>query len=548
MKVCPQCQTQFNDNATFCGQDGSRLNPLSKPTTANSADSLIGTWLDAKFKIISKLGQGGMGAVYKAEHVRMSRLCAIKVVPPELSQSPDVMERFQLEAKLSGLLKDPHAIGVYDFGKTSDGMFYLVMEFVDGEPISSILRRNGPMPLSRVIEICKQAGAALADAHSQNIIHRDLKPDNIMVSNKNGEDWVEVLDFGIAKFSDDDQDLTKAGLVMGTPAYMSPEQVSGDKLDTRSDIYSFALIVYQMLVGALPFPVESSRTTMISRLMHNPQPPSLVNPNVALPEEVEKTIMAALTRNREERIPTIEKFIEALEQGANLKSPTTPTQPVNRIQTTKFAEENLVAEYARYNSTYGLLNVTIRQAMVGRAEILLLKKEACWYNLVFSKDNRLFRLFAHENNATDFLVREIATASHISKETPSSFHSSYQATNLLPFYIFLNTDLSCQYEDSITIEDYSNESFRLFDVTIRRILTKHAKIILLRKENVWYNIVYTQNSTYFKIFINENNAIDFCVREIENPYDMKSEKSSIFNQDYKSHTLEPFVASLLVTL
>lgn len=543
MKVCPQCQTQFNDNATFCGQDGSRLSPYSKDKTKE--DLLVGTWLDAKFKIISKLGQGGMGAVYKAEHVRMGRLCAIKVIPSDLSQSFDVIERFEYEAKLSAKLTDPHAIGVFDFGKTADGMFYLVMEYVDGETISSILRREGPMPLARVIEICKQAGAALADAHSQKIIHRDLKPDNIMISKKNNQDWVEVLDFGIAKFSDEGHAQTNVGLVMGTPAYMSPEQVSGDKLDTRSDVYSFALVVYQMLVGALPFPVESSRNTMISRLMHNPQPPSIVNPKIVLPKEVEKAIMAALARNREERTSTIEKLIEDLEQGSNLSI--TPIR-VTPIQTGKLSEENLVAEYARYNSTYGLLNVTIRQAMVGRAEILLLKKEACWYNLVFLKDKRLFRLFAHESNANDFLVREILSISHISKEKPSSFAASYQTTNLLPFYIFLNTDLNSEYEESITVADYSNESFRLLDITLRKILTGRAKIILLRKESVWYNIVYTQNATNFKIFINENNAIDFCVREIENPFDMKSEKSSIFNQDYKSSNLEPFVSSLLVTL
>ncbi|MBI4850757.1 MAG: protein kinase [Acidobacteria bacterium] len=543
MKVCPQCQTQFNDNATFCGQDGSRLSPYSKDKTKE--DLLVGTWLDAKFKIISKLGQGGMGAVYKAEHVRMGRLCAIKVIPTDLSQSFDVIERFEYEAKLSAKLTDPHAIGVFDFGKTADGMFYLVMEYVDGETISSILRREGPMPLARVIEICKQAGAALADAHSQKIIHRDLKPDNIMISKKNNQDWVEVLDFGIAKFSDEGHAQTNVGLVMGTPAYMSPEQVSGDKLDTRSDVYSFALVVYQMLVGALPFPVESSRNTMISRLMHNPQPPSIVNPKIVLPKEVEKAIMAALARNREERTSTIEKLIEDLEQGSNLSI--TPIR-VTPIQTGKLSEENLVAEYARYNSTYGLLNVTIRQAMVGRAEILLLKKEACWYNLVFLKDKRLFRLFAHESNANDFLVREILSISHISKEKPSSFAASYQTTNLLPFYIFLNTDLNSEYEESITVADYSNESFRLLDITLRKILTGRAKIILLRKESVWYNIVYTQNATNFKIFINEDNAIDFCVREIENPFDMKSEKSSIFNQDYKSSNLEPFVSSLLVTL
>ncbi len=543
MKVCPECQTQYQSNATFCGQDGSRLKSIEKTAPI---DTLVGTWLDAKFKILSKIGQGGMGAVYKAEHVRMGRLCAIKVIPPEFSQNTEALERFEREAKLSALLKDPHAIGVYDFGKTTDGMFYLVMEFVEGETLSSILRREGPQPLDRVIEICKQAAAALADAHSKNIIHRDLKPDNIMICNDNGRDWIEVLDFGIAKFSTEDSDLTNAGLVMGTPAYMSPEQVSGDKLDIRTDIYSFALIVYQMLTGALPFPIESSQTTMISRLLHNPQPPSLINPNIQLPKEVESAIMAGLARNREERTSTIEQFVTELEVGMGIKSTTVPTQPVKAILTNKLGEENLVAEYARYNSTYGLLNVTIRQILLGHAEILLLKKEACWYNLVFGKDNRLFRLFAHENNPNDFLVREILNLSHITKEKPSSFHMSYQVNNLLPFYVFLNTDLTSNYEESLTPQDFSNPTFNLLDITLRQALTGRAKIILLRKEACWYNLVYTRGSLNFKIFANENNALDFSVREITSPYDMKSETTSIFNQDYQITNLSSFVSSLLV--
>jgi serine/threonine protein kinase len=543
MKICPECQKQFNDNATFCGEDGSRLTSISQD---KNSDPLVGTWLDAKFRIISKLGQGGMGAVYKAEHARMGRLCAIKVVPPELAKKPEALERFEREAKLSSLLKDPHAIGVYDFGKTLDGMFYLVMEFVEGETLSAILRREGHLPLPRVVEICRQAGAALADAHSQNIIHRDLKPDNIMICNKNGKDWVEVLDFGIAKFSHEENDLTNVGLVMGTPAYMSPEQVSGEKLDTRTDVYSFALIVYQMLVGTLPFPIESSQNTMISRLLNNPQPPSLTNPNVILPKGVEQAIMLALARNREERTPSIEHFVEQLEQSSGVQKSVSFSG--KKSSTNNLVEENLIPEYDRYNSTYGLLNVTLRQAMLGHAQIVLLKKENCWYNLVFNKNNRLFKIFAHEENPKDFTVREIVSAFDLSSEKPSSFNLSYNSDNLLAFYIFLNTDLDGTYEESILEQDYSNPTFQFLDVVIRQALTGRAKIILLRKESCWYNIVYTQNSLHFKIFANENNANDFSVREISDPQDMQSEKKSIFNQNYQATNIAAFMGSLIVNL
>lgn len=543
MKICPECTRQFNDNATFCGEDGSRLQHI---TQDKLSDPLIGTWLDAKFKIIDKLGQGGMGAVYKAEHVRMGRLCAIKVVSSDLAKNVEALERFEREAKLSSLLKDPHAIGVYDFGKTLDGMFYLVMEFVEGETLSSILKKEGHLPLPRVVEICRQAGAALADAHSQKIIHRDLKPDNVMICNKNNKDWVEVLDFGIAKFSHEESDLTNANLVMGTPAYMSPEQVSGEKLDTRTDVYSFALIVYQMVAGVLPFPVDTTQNTMMSRLLNNPQPPSLTNPKVVLPREVEKAIMSALARNREERTSTIERFIDQLEQGSGIV--TLHNSSTKTPIATNIAEENLIAEYDRYNSTYGLLNVTIRQALLGHAHIILLKKESAWYNLVFSKNNRLFKIFAHQDNAKDFSVREIFSAFDLSNEKPSSFNLSYQTDNLLPFYIFLNTDLDGTYEESILAADYSNLTFQLLDLTIRQILTSRAKIILLRKEGEWYNIVYTQNFLNFKIFAHEKNAIDFSVREISDPYDMQSEKKSIFNQSYQATNIAVFASSLIVNL
>lgn len=278
-------------------------------------DKLIGQLIADRFRILSELGHGGMGAVYKAEHVRMNRPCAIKMISPEITNE-DTIRRFEREAKISALISDPHAVTVYDFGETEDGRYFLVMEYVEGETLSNLMRREGVLPLTRVLPIVRQIGEALTAAHKQNIVHRDLKPDNIMITKKNGQDWVKVLDFGIAKLSTEDWNLTQTGKAIGTPLYMSPEQLAGEKLDARSDIYSLALIIYQMLTGGLPFQGENTQELIIKRLIKNPLPIRTVNPYVSIPEGVEAALMAALARDRQIRTPTIQQFVDQMEQEA----------------------------------------------------------------------------------------------------------------------------------------------------------------------------------------------------------------------------------------
>src|SRR5262245_57978574 len=313
MKICPRCNTKYEDKANVCNHDGVKLEMLPEfEAKTELADQLVDTVLAGRFKILSKIGQGGMGAVYKAEQVRMGRICAVKVIPEEMAKNRDAIERFDREARMSALINDPHAVTVYDFGETENGMYFLAMEFVEGETLSSLLRREGVLPLKRVLKIVHQSGEALAAAHKQNIVHRDLKPDNIMIAKKESEDWIKILDFGIAKISADDSrnDLTRAGLVVGTPLYMSPEQLAGERLDPRSDVYSFALIVFQMLSGGLPFQGENAQALMVKRLTENPLPVRAINPHVSVPPGVEAAMLNALARDRNARTVNIKQFVE----------------------------------------------------------------------------------------------------------------------------------------------------------------------------------------------------------------------------------------------
>lgn len=288
------------------------------PPAPPAGDPLIGRIIAGRFRVIGKLGEGGMGAVYKAEQLKVNRLCAVKILSASFASDPDALARFNREAQMSSAFSHPHAVTIYDFGD-DDGLHYLAMEFVEGETLSAVLRREGPLPLARTLAITRQAAAALDAAHRMNIVHRDLKPDNIMLARRDDGDWVKILDFGIAKIAGDapqrGQDLTQAGFVVGTPIYMSPEQLAGERLDARSDVYSLAIIVYQMLTGRLPFTGDNMQAIMVKRLTEDPSPIREANPAVTVPPAVEAALMRALQRRRDRRTPTVRDFIGELEAG-----------------------------------------------------------------------------------------------------------------------------------------------------------------------------------------------------------------------------------------
>ena len=304
MKTCPVCSSEWPDDTRFCPKDGSTLR------VAEGAD-LIGSIVADRYHIEKKLGEGGMGAVYLAEHVKMGRKSAIKVMTQSMASDPEAIARFNREAANAARINHPNVCAIYDFGETEDGTIYLAMEFIEGEALSDTLRRDGALDLDRAAEILRQAGEALQAAHDLGIVHRDLKPDNIMVARgRGGTDVVKVVDFGIAKAmtGEEGQKVTRTGLVVGTPEYMSPEQLSGDVLNGRSDIYSLALVFFRMVTGALPFQAESSQETMIKRLTDDPLKLSEVAPDAGWPPRLQGVMDRALERMPADRYESAALF------------------------------------------------------------------------------------------------------------------------------------------------------------------------------------------------------------------------------------------------
>ena len=256
-----------------------------------------------------------MGTVYLAEHVKMGRKSAVKVMNPGMGQDADAISRFNREASNASRINHPHVAGIYDFGETPDGLIYLAMEYVEGESLTSMVRAQGALPAMRAAEITRQAAEGLSVAHEMGIVHRDLKPDNIMLAkNRDGSDCVKVVDFGIAKAaSNEAQKVTRTGMVVGTPEYMSPEQLAGDPLDARSDVYSLALVAFHLLTGKLPFPSETEQETMIMRLTDRPRTLAEMKPDVTWTPKVQQVMDRALERDAKARYQTAAEFWQALD-------------------------------------------------------------------------------------------------------------------------------------------------------------------------------------------------------------------------------------------
>ena len=265
--------------------------------------------------------------VYKAYHVHLQRLSAVKVLLPQTAIIPDSVRMFRREAQLASSINHPNSVIIYDYGEVGADLFYLAMEFIPGKSLANVIeskdKQTHPLPLSRSLNITRQICDALDTAHQMGIIHRDLKPQNVMINERpNRPDLVKVVDFGIARSMTVPSEYeTMPGTVMGTPAYMSPEQARGDvQLDARSDIYSLGVMVYQMLSGTLPFPVKglSLWQQVNQRATLNTPPPSLREfyPSLNIPYEVDQVLMRALETDRDRRIQSAVEFLDRLEQAA----------------------------------------------------------------------------------------------------------------------------------------------------------------------------------------------------------------------------------------
>jgi hypothetical protein len=304
-KLCPHCGTEYETTARFCPSDGTALRP-------KGTDSLIGRVLADRYHILKRIGEGGMGRVYLGEHVKMNRQCAIKVMSPALVNDPESAARFAREASNAARIIHPNVAAVFDYGE-SDGLIYLVMEFVDGEPLSRILAREAPLALDRSLDLASQIADGLGAAHELGIVHRDLKPDNILVTRtRTGRETGKVVDFGIAKAIQEGvgEGLTRTGQVIGTPEFMSPEQLLGDPVDARSDLYSLGCILHLMLTASPPFDAPTREQMIKRRLSEDPPPVHEID--AALPDSVVRIVARLLARSPRERYGSAAEVKDAL--------------------------------------------------------------------------------------------------------------------------------------------------------------------------------------------------------------------------------------------
>lgn len=334
---CPKCGTVYADSARFCPRDGSMLveaqtKAVAAPAAAPSggatvsrtpptpkpgldrAASLSGQVLDSRYHVQQKLGEGGMSYVYLAREVATGQDVAIKVLSPKLATDRSSVERLRREAGLAMRLDHPNVCRILRLGESEDGLIYLVMPFLKGELLSDREVRGGPMELALGIDVLRQVCAGLHHAHEVLIVHRDLKPENIMlVEDDGGGVRAVVMDFGLAKERRAEGQLAKltaTGIILGTPEFMSPEQIRGKQLDARSDIYALGIVAFEMFTGKLPFQGRNAQEMMIARLRGHPL--KLRQLRADAPEGLERALARAMESNPDARYNTALEFADAL--------------------------------------------------------------------------------------------------------------------------------------------------------------------------------------------------------------------------------------------
>ncbi len=300
---------------------------------ARAPDPYLGREIaGGKYRILQKIGSGGMGSVYKAMQPNIDRMVAIKILHPKLVNRKDLVSRFSREAKALGHLSHPNTVKVFDDGVLEDNSLFIAMEYLEGRNLNQIVRTGGPMPVERALPILMQVCGALNEAHQRGIVHRDLKPENIFLSTQGGiKDFPKVLDFGLAKVTEQEMRpgsivLTQEGMVFGTPEFMSPEQAQGKVLDARSDIYSLAVILYEVLTGKLPFDAKTPMEHIQHHVMTRPIPLHERAPTAGFSPALSEVINRALAKNPDDRYQTAAEFAQALEPFAQ-KNPTSAPLP-----------------------------------------------------------------------------------------------------------------------------------------------------------------------------------------------------------------------------
>ena len=297
-KVCPNCHSRYPKEYRVCPQDAALLDD------ATENDPLIGAVLAGNYQVVRLLGEGGMGRVYEARHTRLGgKRFAIKLLHDEIVHQPDILARFEREAQSAATIGHPNVVEVVDVCRLEDGRPFIVTEFLEGEELGALLDRVGKLAPEAAIRITRQICRALMAAHAKGIIHRDMKPENVFLVGDLSAPRVKIIDFGISKQNDDSAKLTRTGMVMGTPAYMAPEQARGEHVDHQADVYAVGGILYRCVTGHKPYEGEDGAMVLTQVLTEEPRRPRVVDSSV--PGELELVIERAMARNCADRLASM---------------------------------------------------------------------------------------------------------------------------------------------------------------------------------------------------------------------------------------------------
>ena len=308
MKYCPVCETDYPDDVKVCPQDGAAVR---RP--GERADPFLGRVIKGRYRVERQAGRGGMGTVYLAEQLSVGRKVALKVLRGDFAREEGFVARFQQEAKLVASLnerRNPRVTLVHDFDQTEDGSVFIVMEWLEGRVLNEVIQRDRGLDLPRAVRLATQIAEGLEAAHRTNVVHRDVKPQNIMVLEA-GDD-IKLMDFGIARLRDSGTNLTRTGTMMGTPAYMSPEQIEGQEVTEKTDMYAFGIVLYEMLTGVVPFRASTQAAVLTKQLQEQPVPPSRLRPEI--PQELEAIVLKALEKDPAKRERDMAAIVRALRE------------------------------------------------------------------------------------------------------------------------------------------------------------------------------------------------------------------------------------------
>ena len=309
MKYCPICERNYGDDVQVCQMDGATLKIFGA-----RQDPYVGKVIKNRYKVIKKVGEGGMGTVYLAEQMSVGRKVALKLLQGNYATDDEFIGRFRREARLAASLNHRHIVTVYDFDQGDDETLFIAMEYLDGGKLSDVIRRDGPLSIGRAARLGLQIAEGLEAAHRAGVIHRDIKPDNIMVVGEERVETIKLMDFGIARLRDAGaaSRLTRADVIMGTPAYMAPEQAEGAEVSEQTDIYALGIVLYEMLSGSVPFKASTPSAVLVKQIQEAPV--ALRKLRREIPASIERVVMQALEKKPQKRQRDMREVVQGLQK------------------------------------------------------------------------------------------------------------------------------------------------------------------------------------------------------------------------------------------